>query len=78
MFKEEFKFHTGYTIPRSKKIEDIRKHIEAMPQTDSPEAFGLHPNADITSVQPPLQPLLQPLYSPEASEPLAKVQLTSS
>ena len=40
---------TGYKIPRScVKIEDYMEFIDNMPMVDTPEAFGLHPNADIT------------------------------
>ncbi len=48
MFQEDFKFYKGYTIPTGKTIEDYMAFIEEMPLVDSPQAFGLHPNADIT------------------------------
>merc|ERR1719460_3236652 len=37
-----------YSIPVSDKIEDYRKYCAALPETDSPEISGLHPNADLT------------------------------
>ncbi|XP_077977872.1 dynein axonemal heavy chain 5-like isoform X2 [Glandiceps talaboti] len=48
MFGDKFKFYTGYIIPKCRTIDDYRTYIDGMPLVDSPEAFGLHPNADIT------------------------------
>jgi len=36
-----------------KKLEEIRLFIANLPTLDSPQAFGLHPNADITYVSVP-------------------------
>ncbi|XP_029979746.1 dynein heavy chain 5, axonemal [Sphaeramia orbicularis] len=48
-FSDNFFFYKGYTIPtKAKTVQDILQHIEALPLVDSPEVFGLHPNADIT------------------------------
>ncbi|CAI9729216.1 dynein heavy chain 5, axonemal-like [Octopus vulgaris] len=48
MFSDTFSFYTGYTIPKSRMLEDFRQFIEQLPPVDTPQAFGLHPNADIT------------------------------
>jgi dynein heavy chain len=50
MFSDTFNFYKGYTISKAKKLEDIRAHIANLPNLDNPQAFGLHPNADITYV----------------------------
>ena len=47
-FDDSFKFYTGYTIPKYTTHEQVMQAIDVMALTDSPEAFGLHPNADIT------------------------------
>ncbi|XP_056155233.1 dynein axonemal heavy chain 5 [Lampris incognitus] len=46
---DKFSFYKGYSIPgKAKTIQDFLQHIEALPLVDTPEVFGLHPNADIT------------------------------
>ena len=37
-----------YTVPSFTEHGDYRKYIEQFPEIDSPEIFGLHPNADLT------------------------------
>ena len=39
---------SGYTIPKYQTHDQVMEAINVMSLTDSPEAFGLHPNADIT------------------------------
>ena len=50
MFAPEFKFHDGYIIPKATKINEYNEYIQNLPNHDTPKAFGLHPNADITLV----------------------------
>lgn len=50
MFQPSFQFYVGYKIPNMKLLTDVMTFIENLPLVDSPEAFGLHPNADITYV----------------------------
>ncbi|GFR42148.1 hypothetical protein Agub_g3000 [Astrephomene gubernaculifera] len=38
----------SYRVPDSTDIDAFRSYIETLPGTESPEIFGLHPNADIT------------------------------
>jgi len=37
-----------YTIPEVGDLEAYRKFISSFPEIDSPEIYGLHPNADLT------------------------------
>ena len=37
-----------YTVPSGADIDNYRKAIEGLPDQESPEIFGLHPNADLT------------------------------
>ena len=48
MFSPTFCFYKNYTIPRCTKVADFMEFINNLPAYDTPEAFGLHPNADIT------------------------------
>lgn len=38
----------SYRIPDSADIDTFRGAIEALPGQESPEVYGLHPNADLT------------------------------
>lgn len=38
----------SYRVPDSNDIDAFRSAIELLPGTESPEVFGLHPNADVT------------------------------
>jgi dynein heavy chain len=48
MFADNFAFFKGYNIPHLKTIDEFRQSIESLPLVDTPDAFGLHPNADIS------------------------------
>ncbi|CAJ1072667.1 dynein axonemal heavy chain 8-like isoform X3 [Xyrichtys novacula] len=48
MFDPSFVFYTGYKIPVCKTVEKYMENIRSLPTVDSPQALGLHPNADIT------------------------------
>ncbi|KAF5292010.1 hypothetical protein FQA39_LY14127 [Lamprigera yunnana] len=39
-----------YHIPRDGSLQSYIEYINVLPQVDRPEAFGQHPNADITSL----------------------------
>ena len=48
MFKPSFVFYKGYGIVTFKTLKEYMDYIESLPLSDTPEIFGLHPNADIT------------------------------
>jgi dynein heavy chain len=43
-----FELYPGYKVPESADIAVVRAEIEKLPATESPEIFGMHPNADLT------------------------------
>lgn len=46
--QQQLELIIDYHIPAVLKIEEFLDYIEQLPMFDTPEVFGLHPNADIT------------------------------
>ncbi|KAI8902513.1 dynein heavy chain and region D6 of dynein motor-domain-containing protein [Globomyces pollinis-pini] len=63
MFLENFNFYKGYIIPTLKTVEDYRQSIESLPLSDTPDVFGLHPNADISCQTKESQKMLETIMS---------------
>ncbi|XP_033349446.1 dynein heavy chain 5, axonemal isoform X1 [Bombus vosnesenskii] len=48
LLRPGFEFYRGYKVPQTKNLQGYLDYIDSLPATDTPEVFGLHPNADIT------------------------------
>ncbi|CAL4125091.1 unnamed protein product, partial [Meganyctiphanes norvegica] len=48
LLQSDWRFYHGYMMPCCKYQSEYIEFINILPPTDSPEVFGLHPNADIT------------------------------
>ncbi|RKO94376.1 dynein heavy chain and region D6 of dynein motor-domain-containing protein [Blyttiomyces helicus] len=63
MFLDTFAFYKGYIIPHLKSVEEYRNSIESLPLIDTPDVFGLHPNADISCQTKESQKMLDTIMS---------------
>ena len=63
MFTDTFCFYKGYNIPHLKSIDEFRQSIESLPLIDTPDVFGLHPNADISCQTKESQKMLETIMS---------------
>jgi len=48
LLRPGFEFYKNYKVPVTRSLPGCLDFINALPATDTPEVFGLHPNADIT------------------------------
>jgi dynein heavy chain len=63
MFLDNFMFYKGYIIPNLKSVDEYRNAIEDIPLVDTPDVFGLHPNADISCQTKESQKMLETIMS---------------
>lgn len=48
LLSPNFEFQKGYRVPMSRNLHTYTDYINSLPTSDTPEVFGLHPNADIS------------------------------
>jgi len=68
MFNETFEFYKGYNIVTKRSVEDYIEYFDAMSLTDPPNAYGLHPNADITYQTNKTREILDTIISVQPKE----------
>jgi dynein heavy chain len=69
MFTTQFFFsHKTYTIPKYTKFDEVLNCINGLSQSDTPEAFGLHSNADITYQTNTVRKVLDTILSIQPKE----------
>lgn len=71
-----------YYIPRDGSLESYRDFVSILPNVDKPEAFGQHPNADITCLIMETRNMFETLMSLQvqtvSSEEISKEELVTS
>ena len=50
LVRPNFAFYEEYRVPPGRTLPQYLEYIGGLPDMDSPQLFGLHANADITSV----------------------------
>ncbi|KAG5338491.1 DYH8 protein, partial [Acromyrmex heyeri] len=68
LFAEGFVFYKGYPLLVLKQVSDYLKAIDTMSSVDSPQVYGLHPNADITYQSNTTQIVLDTIISVQPKE----------
>ncbi len=65
VFKPDYKFSKSglYYAPNLTELSDYIQYIESLPLSPSPEAFGMHENAEITTAQNQTLSLLESILS---------------
>ncbi|XP_033231151.1 dynein heavy chain 5, axonemal [Belonocnema kinseyi] len=48
LLRPGFEFYRGYKVPQTRNLQGYVDYINNLAGNDTPEVFGLHPNADIT------------------------------
>lgn len=76
VFKDTYKFSTSgtYYVPPVEELNQFVSYIEGLPLNPSPEVFGLHDNAEITTFQNQTLSLLESILAiqPRASSSSGK------
>eukprot|EP00455_Lapot_gusevi_P057621 TRINITY_DN9864_c0_g1_i5.p1 TRINITY_DN9864_c0_g1~~TRINITY_DN9864_c0_g1_i5.p1 ORF type:complete len:834 (+),score=189.60 TRINITY_DN9864_c0_g1_i5:273-2774(+) len=69
LFMDEFKGFE-YAIPKSETltVKEIQDYITSFPDSDSPEVFGLHPNADLKFGRDQAEAMLKTIESTQPKE----------
>uniref|UniRef100_A0A1B6CZR9 AAA+ ATPase domain-containing protein n=2 Tax=Clastoptera arizonana TaxID=38151 RepID=A0A1B6CZR9_9HEMI len=68
MFSDAFNFYTGYKIIVHRNLNEYMEAIDEMSPSDPPQAYGLHPNADISYQSSTTTSLLETIVSIQPKE----------